>query len=1041
MKPRELIYSFLSRLTPVQQRIYNLPGSSAALFLSLQREPFLMVEAEEETARKLKEDISFYRKVMALDTPEAFFLPATDGPELAGKRADTILRAFGEAHVSSLVTTREAFEQEVWHPDALGREILFIEYGDEVERESVEQKLIALGYVRMPLVTEEGQFSLRGFILDVFPTTEEHPLRVEFFGDEVENIRQFDVDTQRSIKEVGNVMLMPAREHLEGVSPALLSEGLSTFYSEVLEGDIPEGAKVLSRPAIRGEGVDAGFLPVAGLGVLPEERKDVASLPHAIKRLCRENRVVLVSPSGGQAERLKEIFMDEDLICPIIGAEEIIHYGGSVSISVGKLSAGFFMPGLLVLTEQEIFGERPAYRPLKKSKVSHLLATMEDLVEGDYVVHRDRGIGRFRGLVHQEVEDYEYDMVAIEYSGGDRLYIPLNAIEMIRKYHAEEGVVPRIDRLGSTSWQKTKERVSKRIKEMAEKLLRLYAEREVSEGMAFSADTEMHREFDSFFLYEETPDQFVAIEDIKRDMESPMPMERLLCGDVGYGKTEVAMRAAFKGVFDGRQVAVLVPTTLLCEQHLRIFRSRFSAFPVIIDYLSRFKIRRQRVETLDAVEKGRVDIVIATHSLLKPDLRFKNLGLLIIDEEHRFGVRQKEHIKELSKGIDVLYLSATPIPRTLQMSLSGIRKMSLIETPPEERVSVRTVVSVFDEGLIREAIEREIARGGQVFFVHNRIHDIEKMAKKLRRLVPIARVAVAHGRMSERELEKIMLSFLNGELDVLLCTAIIGSGLDIPSANTIIINMAHRMGLADLYQLKGRVGRSNIRAVAYCLIPKGGGVTEEAARRLQAIQDFSYMGAGFRLAMKDLEIRGAGNFLGAQQSGNIHAVGFDMYIEMLENSVAELRGVEVRKKVVPSVNIRVNAYIPEEYIEDMTLRLSVYREVSETGSVRELDDMEAEMTDRFGPPPVPFTNLLKVMEIKLKASELQIADISRINGMVRATFSADSDVTAVEILDALGNDVRFLENGLEFTLEGDVFEGINVVLEALKGRRASIDSP
>jgi transcription-repair coupling factor (superfamily II helicase) len=1034
MNPGELVDNFLSLLAPAPKRVYNLAGSASALCLSLQKEPFMMVEAGEEDARKLREDILFYRRVLALKNPEVFFLPSPDGPDLAGERAAAIYRAFPEGTVSSLVTTRDALEHDVWQPDALREAILSLGGGDEMQRDWVEKRLVGLGYMRMPLVTEKGQFSLRGFILDVFPATEEQPLRVEFFGDEVESIRQFDVDTQRSIKEVEGMVLMPAREPRGGAGAALVTKGLQTYHSEALGEDVPEGITVLSGLAIKGEGVDAGCMPVAGHGVLSGERKDMASLPHAVRKLSREHRVVLVSPSKGQAERLKEIFLDEDMACPLIEAEEIMRYEGRVSISVGSLSSGLFLPGLLILTEQEIFGGRPAYRAMKKSKVTHLLATVEDFVEGDHVVHSERGIGKFRGLVHQKVEDYEYDMVVIEYAGGDKLYIPLHAIDAIRKYHAEEGIVPKLDKLGTAAWQKTKDRVGKRVREIAEKLLGLYAAREVSEGIAFSPDTELHREFDSFFLYEETPDQLAAIEEIKRDMESSGPMDRLLCGDVGYGKTEVAMRAAFKAVYDGRQVAVLVPTTLLCEQHLRIFRSRFSAFPVRIDYLSRFKTRKQRMETLRAVEAGEADIVIATHSLLRSELKFKNLGLLIIDEEHRFGVRQKEHIKALKKGLDVLALSATPIPRTLQMSLSGIRKMSLIETPPEERVSVRTGVSVFDEGLIREAVEKEIGRGGQVFFVHNRIHDIGRIERKLRRLVPLARVAVAHGRMPERELEKIMLSFLNGEVDVLLCTAIIGSGLDIPSANTIIINMAQRMGLADLYQLKGRVGRGSIKAYAYCLIPGEGGITEESARRLQAIQELSYMGAGFRLAMKDLEIRGAGNFLGAEQSGNIHAVGFDMYIEMLESAVAEIRGIDVKKKAAPSINIRVNAFIPEEYIEDMTLRLSVYREVAGASEVKDIEDIEAEMTDRFGKPPMPFLNLLKVMRLRVLASSLLVTDISRVGETVRLTFSEDSEITAEGVIDSLGSNVKFLQGGIEFEFEGDVFEGINSALEALVTR-------
>jgi transcription-repair coupling factor (superfamily II helicase) len=567
---------------------------------------------------------------------------------------------------------------------------------------------------------------------------------------------------------------------------------------------------------------------------------------------------------------------------------------------------------------------------------------------------------------------------------------------------------------------------------MAEELLRVYAEREVAEGFAFSPDTEMHREFDGFFPYEETPDQAVAIEEIKGDMESARPMERLLCGDVGYGKTEVAMRAAFKALYDGKQVAVLVPTTLLCEQHLRIFRSRFAAFPVCVEALSRFRSSGERAGIISRLKQGGVDVIIATHALLKPSVEFSDLGLLVIDEEHRFGVRQKERIKKLKRGVDVLSMSATPIPRTMQMSLSGIRKMSVIETPPEERVAVKSLVAAFDEGLIRDAVDREVERGGQVFFVHNRVKDIGRMEKKLGRVLPLARVAVAHGQMRERELEDVMMAFLDREVDVLLSTAIIGSGLDIPTANTIIVNMADRMGLADLYQLRGRVGRSNVRAYAYFLVPAGALITEEARQRLQAVQELSYMGAGFRLALKDLEIRGAGNFLGPEQSGCIDAVGFDLYMEMLERAVAELRGVEIKEKIRPAINIRVNAFIPENYMEDMALRLSAYRSVYSARSREDLAGIEAEMSDRFGRPPRPFMDLLRVRRLSLLAEELSINEISAVAKGARFALSGDTPLTAGDILGAFDGRVKFVESGFELSLKSGSFAEIEAALAALR---------
>jgi transcription-repair coupling factor (superfamily II helicase) len=1033
----DTLNNFFRPLAPPPPRVYNLGGSSLALFLALQVEPFLMVEATEEQARRLWQDVLFYRRLIrpektahAEETPHICLLPAPDGGDVSGERAEAVYRMFGGGKPCSAVTSRDAFSAPVWSPEDLNRDIVHLETGMEVEREGVRKRLEGLGYSAVSLVTAKGQYSMRGWLLDVFPSTGEYPYRVEFFGDEIESIRVFDLETQRSVSAVNALGLMPAKEPSDGTALEELIGGMRLFFSESVE-DVPEAAVVLSRFAITGEGLAASAIPVSGMGVLPEERKGVHGLARSVKALSMDRMVVLVSSSGGQAERLREIFREADVVAPIVEMEELMKYEGRVALTVGELSEGLSIPGLLVLTEQEIFGGRPAYRPIKRSKVSGLLKSVDDLNTGDYVVHSDYGIGIFTGLSHQSVEGFEYDLMSIDYAGGDRLHLPLYAIDRIRKFHAEEGVAPKIDRLGGRGWQRTKERVRKRIKEMAGKLLKIYAGRELAKGFRFSKDTEMHREFDSFFLYEETPDQVKAIEEIKGDMESQRPMDRLLCGDVGYGKTEVAMRAAFKAVYDGKQVAVLVPTTLLCEQHFRIFSKRFSAFPVTIDYLSRFKPPKGRRETARAIEKGKVDIVIATHSLLKPDMRFSDLGLLVIDEEHRFGVRQKERLKELRENVDVLSLSATPIPRTLQMSLSGIRSMSVIETPPEERLAVKGVVAVFDESLIREAVEKELDRGGQVFFVHNRIQDIMKVAARLQRTVPRARIAVAHGQLPERQLEEIMLSFLDMQTDVLVSTAIIGSGLDIPTANTIVIDMADRMGLADLYQLKGRVGRSTTRGFAYYLIPGEHAVREEAKKRLQAIQELSYMGAGFRLAMKDLEIRGAGNLLGAEQSGYIHAVGFDMYMEMMEKTVAELKGVEVRERVRPAINIRLHAFIPEDYLEDVALRLSVYREIVSARQDGDLEDIGAEMRDRFGPPPEPFNNLLRVMRLSLRAEKLLITDIREFDGRVRFVLSQDARLTAEKVLSAFDGGVRFLGDGFELTLEGDPCSAIEAALEAL----------
>lgn len=1023
--------------------IYNLAGSSVALFLSLQEEPFIVAEQTEEAASRLFDDIRFFLTMLHDAQRKIHFLPEPNGPEASGRRAQ-VVREFTEK--DSIVTSVSGMNAPVWLPEELRRISLNLEAGKEMERDAIEKRLRGLGYRRVSIVLEKGEYSTKGWLLDIFPSTTEYPLRIEFFGDEIEQIKSFDIDSQRSIGKVENMLVLPASppsteekmtsfvhirtffvDHRPPLSPPRppLAKGGQGGVREEQEGfddpsSVPGNAVHLCRFDIKGEGHDAGLLSLRGLGIYPDERRSLDDIPPAVSSLSRDNRVIIVSSSEGQAERVKDILFGGGVIAPVIDSRELVTYEGVVAITKGKLSSGFFLPGLLLLTEKEIFGERPLYRSLKKSKVSHLLTSMEDIAPGDFVVHRDHGIGRFIGIQREGTGDLEGDLMLLEYAGGDRLYIPLYNIDRIKKYSAEEGVSPSLDRLGGKTWQRRREKVRKAVKEMAEKLLRLYAEREVTNSLSFSPDTELHREFYEFFPYEETPDQIKAIEEIGRDMESERPMDRLLCGDVGYGKTEVAMRAAFKAVYDGKQVAVLVPTTILCEQHCLTFKSRFSGFPVRIDYLSRFKSKKEQDLTIRSLAKGEIDLIIGTHGLLRKGISFNDLGLLIIDEEHRFGVGQKEKIKELKKGVDVLSMTATPIPRTLHMALSGIRGMSIIETPPEERLAVRSVVAVFDQGLIKEAMERELQRGGQVLFVHNTVHDIEKMADLLKRLLPEARFAVGHGQLAEKRLEEVMLKFINREIDVLVSTTIIGSGIDIPTANTIIIDRADKIGLSDLYQLRGRVGRSNVRAYAYFLVPGMDSITEEAKKRLQAIREMSYLGAGFRLAMKDLEMRGAGNLLGAEQSGHIHAVGFDMYVEMLENAVAELKGLEVKEEIEPSITLKVAALIPESYIEDMTVRLSVYRRIANAKNMEDLEDMESEMKDRFGVLPDEVGNLLEIMRLKVMARKLLITRISETDGKARFVFAEDTPVRPDQIfgLQKTFHGIRFHKDGFEFSFKG-----------------------
>lgn len=1026
--------NFLRGIDSKVSRIYNLTGSSSALFLSLIEGPFfLMTGTEEESVRFLR-DIEFFYKLKGRSN-RLYHLPEPDGLERKGKRAEVIYKICSG---DSLILSVSSYDSPSWSKDELSDKVLSLTVGKEFERERLIERLIEVGYKRVSLVIDKGEFSSRGWILDLFPANYEEPVRIEFYGDEIEMMKTFDIESQRSLREIKELTILPVslpddgRINLDSLGYSLRYYTDSAFKGLQKKGITLEDFCLLTPLDIEGEGVRANSMPLSGLGVLPEERKSLSDLGRTLKSVSKDNKVLLVTASQAQAMRLKELLFDGGVIAPIIDTEEFSSYEGNVVITSGVLSSGLFTEGLLILTEKEIFGERPNYRPMKRSKVSGLLSTLNDISPGDYVVHTEHGIGRFLNIERKAIGGSVSDFAIIEYADGDRLYLPLYNIGRIKKYVAGEGIVPSIDRLGGKTWQRKKAKVKKAIREMADKLLRLYAEREVSKGFAFSPDTELHREFYDFFPYEETPDQIRSLEEIKADMESDRPMDRLLCGDVGYGKTEIAMRAAFKAVYDGKQVAVLVPTTILCEQHYYNFTSRFKAFPIKIDYLSRFKSKAEAALTIRALAKGEIDIIIGTQSLLRKDISFYDLGLLIIDEEHRFGVAQKERIKELKRGIDVLTMTATPIPRTMQMALSGIRNMSLIETPPEERIAVMSILSVFNKELIREAIERELNRGGQVLFVHNFIHDIGDVERLINSLFPDVRSEVAHGDMPSRRLERVMLDFMRGDIKILIATNIIGSGIDIPSANTIIINRADRLGLADLYQLKGRVGRSNVRAYAYFLIPGENLITEEAKKRLEAIKEMSYLGAGFRLAMKDLEIRGAGNLLGPEQSGHIHAVGFDTYIEMLERAIAELKGEEIREEFEPVISLQVDALIPEAYIEDVSVRLGMYRRIAAAKTEEDLEELVYEIRDRFGEIPEEVKNLIGIMRLKIMAKRLMIKGISEERSRIRFSFSEETPV-GVEVLSGLYKrfpGIRFYPDGFDLPIkDGSLRPAMDIIME------------
>lgn len=1029
-----------------KKRIYNISIPYLAILLLFGEKTLFVLEDSDDSATKLYNDLLFFNSSFNSKFRFIYFPPPVN-PESIGERAKCLYkikeirngvqegRETSKNSLYVVITSKEAFRTG-FSIQSIEGSFLTLKKGMEIGRARLEGWLRSNGYRDVSIVMEKGEYSRREWLFDIYPVTGEHPVRIEFFGDEIDLLRIFDLQTQRSIKEVEEIYLFPAEE--AGFNTDILTQiskikDIDIFVNSEILRDISlsDLSPEISIPNLQivnfshlpflGDGIDAGEISIKGTGIPPEERNEINDLADAFYK--SNKKIISVMSSRSQAERLKEILMENGISVPIIDDREISTYEGIFCITTGLLSSGINLPEILILTDKEIFGERPPYRALRRSRVSKILTDIEDLNAGDFIVHKDHGIGRFVGLQRQRTDDYEQDLVVIEYSNGI-LYVPFHNINRLQKYSTTDAHIPSIDKLGGKSWQRTKQRVQKGIRDMAEKLLRLYAERKVLRGFRFSEDTPIHKEFDDFFPYEETDDQLKAIEEIKKLMNSDMPMDMLLCGDVGYGKTEIAIRAAFRAVYDGKQVAVLVPTTLLAEQHYRTFKARFSGFPVKIDYLSRFKNHREIKKIISSLSKGEIDIIIGTHMLLNKNVSFGDLGLLIIDEEHRFGVAQKERLKELKKGVDVLTLTATPIPRTLQMSLSGIWQMCTIETPPEERLSVRSVVTTFNEHIIKEAIDRELERKGQVFFVHNRIFDIEKISDFVKRIVPYARLAIAHGRMPERQLEEIMLRFLNKEIDILVCTAIIGSGLDITSANTIIINRADTFGLSDLYQLKGRVGRGNVQAFAYFLIPGEDFITEDAKKRLKAIHEMSYLGAGLKIAMKDLEIRGAGNLLGPEQSGHIHRVGFDLYMEMLEKTVAELKGQEIVEEVDPQIKMKISAYIPEWYISDITVRLGFYRRLSSVKSADNLLDIRDELIDRFGRLPEEVENLLDILKIKVLAKSLYIERISDLDGRYRFYFvseGAEKYKLEKDFFDKLIHvlfEIQKKEKGIRFLPEG-----------------------
>ncbi|WP_344449951.1 transcription-repair coupling factor [Actinocorallia aurantiaca] len=953
--------------------------------------------------------------------------------------------------------------------------------GDEAELDDVVLRLVETGYDRVDLVEKRGEIAVRGGILDVFPAGEQHPLRVEFWGDQVEEIRYFKAADQRSLEIAQDglwappcrelLLTPPVREKarlLAADHPALADvldrlaegeavEGMETFSPvlaermELLVDLLPKGSRMLicDPERIRSRAVDlvstsqefleASWVNAAAGGVAPidlgeaayrslEEIRDRARelelpwwstsplmtgddedenvlldvQPADAYRGDREKvvadvrhwhdegwKVVFTSEGQGPAERFVEVLRDAGVPASRQEAE------GSVLVTTGRLEHGFLWSGhgevkLAVLTETDLSGQKSSTKDMRRmpSRRRGGIDPLQ-LSAGDYVVHEQHGVGRYVEMVSRTIQGATREYLILEYSKGDRLFVPTDQLEELTRYVG--GEAPSLHRLGGADWQKAKSRARKAVKQIAGELIRLYSARMASPGHPFGPDTVWQRELEDAFPYTETPDQLAAIEEVKQDMEKPVPMDRLICGDVGYGKTEIAVRAAFKAIQDGKQVAVLVPTTLLVQQHLSTFSERFAAFPVVVRPISRFQTDKEVAETLEALAEGKVDLVVGTHRLLSPSTRFKNLGLCIIDEEQRFGVEHKEELKRLRTQVDVLAMSATPIPRTLEMGLTGIREMSTILTPPEERHPVLTFVGPYDEKQIAAAVRRELLREGQVFFVHNRVKSINKVAATIKELVPEARVATAHGQMNEQQLEKVMVDFWEKNYDVLVATTIVESGLDIPNANTLIVDRADTYGLSQLHQLRGRVGRGRERAYAYFLYPPENPLSETAHERLATIAQHTEIGAGMFVAMKDLEIRGAGNILGAEQSGHVAGVGFDLYVRMVGEAVRELKSEPERTMPETKVELPVDAHIPHEYVPGERLRLEAYRRIAGIASDDEIPEVLEELKDRFGAPPVPVLSLLEVARFRSRARRAGLTEVVLQGNFVRFAKAGGED--------------------------------------------------
>ena len=1115
------------------------------------RKNTIIVTFHEQKAKELYEDYRFF-------DADVVYYPAKDvlfyqsdirGNVLTAERIRALKKICEKEHVT-VITTVDALMNTQAPPENVWGSVLTLKPGDEIVLDEVMAQLVRMGYEKEYQVETMGQFALRGGILDIFPLTEENPVRIEMWGDEIDTIRTFDTESQKSIENIEDIRIYPAcelvlteEEKRAGIEKLLVeakktSEKLRkemkteeahrmlsmaeekaeewgelsiyagmdaylSYFCESRKGLLdyfnPEDTFILfdelTRCVERGKQTEIEFsesmkhrlekgyivpgqmkelflekeiigkcqqyacISFAALdakpngfkqqGVFGIHVKSVNAYNNSFELLVKDlksykknkYKVVLLSGSRTRAKRLAEDLLNEGLSS--FYTEDYNHelLDGQIMVCFGKVRRGYEYPILqfAVITETDIFGGEKKRKKRHRNYEGEKIQNFTDLNVGDYVVHENHGLGVYKGIEKIEVDKILKDYIKIEYAGGSNLYILATQLEMIQKYAGKDAKKPKLNRLGGQEWTKTKTKVRGAVKEIAADLVKLYALREEKNGFVYGPDTVWQREFEELFPFEETQDQFLAIEDTKRDMESTKIMDRLICGDVGYGKTEVAIRAAFKAVQEGKQVAYLAPTTILAQQIFNTFSQRMKDFPVNIDLMCRFRSSSEMKKTVEGLKKGQVDIVVGTHRILSKDVEFKDLGLLVVDEEQRFGVAHKEKIKQLKTNVDVLTLTATPIPRTLHMSLIGIRDMSVLEEPPMDRLPIQTYVLEYNEEMVREAINRELARDGQVFYVYNKVKDIDEVTTKIQALVPEANVAFAHGQMKEHELEKIMYRFINGEIDVLVSTTIIETGLDISNVNTMIIHDADNMGLSQLYQLRGRVGRSNRTAYAFLMYRRNKLLKEVAEKRLAAMKEYSELGSGFKIAMRDLEIRGAGNLLGAEQSGHMEAVGYDLYCKMLNEAVKEAKGDVVEEKFDTAIDINTNAYIPPTYISNELQKLDVYKRIAGIETEEETEEMLEELIDRFGEPPKSVQNLLTIARLKFYAHSLYIKEVGQKGNDLKLVMYEKAKINPMMIPEVVQKYAPFLKFTADannpyfvYTLNVNSKEKGKDVLEVLK---------